>query len=775
MRQILCVLLVGVALLCASVLAQAQTPIALRGTVRDESGSALPGVRIEWRSDDGASGSALTDEQGRYALQTLATGHLTVSFMLVNFATVRRDLAIGGDAPRDVDIVLHLMFGADVLVTGAKTFTNLADVENPAENLSGVAESASQGAITARQLETRPIERAGEVMETIPGVIVSQHSGEGKANQYYLRGFNLDHGTDFATTVAGMPVNMPTHAHGQGYTDLNFLIPELVGGVQYSKGPYFADQGDFATAGAANINYVNVLAQPIVSVSGGGEGFGRALVAAAPAVGAGTLLAAVEVEHNDGPWDHPDDLQKLNGVIRYTAGTAANRFSLTGMAYHASWNSTDQVPLRALTDGTIDRFGAIDPTDGGDTSRYSASVEWQRSGGNASTRLSAYAVAYDLNLFSNFTYFLNDPVHGDQIRQVDRRIVTGGTLSQKRIVRLFGKEMQNTVGAQVRHDAIGTIGLYHTEARQVLETVSDDSVQETSAAVYAQNETYWMSKLRTIAGLRADGYRLGLTDNTTGVPEGTKYAGLVSPKGGVIVGPFRGVELYGNAGLGFHSNDARAAFATDAAATAPPVSPLVRVKGTEAGLRVVSIPHLQTTVAWWGLWLDSELVFDGDSGTTAPAYPSARHGVEWANYYTPLRGVTFDADLSWSHARFTGNNPAGPFVPGAVNTVMAMGAALDRGRFMGSVRWRYFGPRPLIEDDSVSSKATSLANVQAGYRVTKRMTATVDLFNVTNAQDSDIDYFYTSRLPGEPADGVDDVHLHPALPRTVRASLKMTF
>jgi hypothetical protein len=609
----------------------------------------------------------------------------------------------------------------------------------------------------------------------VPGVVISQHSGEGKANQFYLRGFNLDHGTDFATTVAGMPVNMPTHAHGQGYTDLNFLIPELVGGVQFSKGPYFADQGDFATAGAARINYSNVLEHPLVHVAGGEQGFGRVVAAASPTVGVGTLLVAGEVEHNDGPWEHPDDFQKLNGLVRYTSGNAAGGFSLTGMAYHASWNSTDQVPQRAIDSGEIGRFGTIDPSDGGRTSRYSASAEWQRASGTVSTRVSGYGIAYNLDLYSNFTYFLDDPERGDQHWQLDDRFVSGLEASQTRIGRLFGRQTQNIVGLQLRHDAIGTVGLYHTEARQVLGTVREDSVQETALGLYAQNETYWAPKLRTLAGLRLDGYRFGLTDTPTNVPVDAKYASLVSPKGGVIVGPFRGLELYGNAGLGFHSNDARAVLLGDQDDAVTQVTPLSRGKGAEVGLRVVSIPHLQTTMSWWGLWLDSELVFVGDAGTTEPARPSRRSGVEWANYYAPFRGVTFDVDLSWSDAQFSDEDPAGSFVPGAVATVAAMGAAVDRGRFAGSVRWRYFGPRPLIEDNSVRSRATSMVNLQAGYRLTSHMMALIDVFNLTDTTDSDIDYFYTSRLPNEPAEGIDDVHAHPALPRTVRASLRVSF
>ena len=663
-------------------------------------------------------------------------------------------------------------------VTAKATFTNLADAANPAENLVGIAQSASQGAITARQLDARPIMRVGEVLETVPGVVISQHSGEGKANQYYLRGFNLDHGTDFATTVAGMPVNMPTHGHGHGYSDLNFLIPELVSGVQFSKGPYYAELGDFATAGAANINYTNSLGRPLVRIGGGGQGFGRALVAASRVAAGGTWLGALEVQHNDGPWDRPDNFRKVNGLMRFTRGDALNGVSATLMGYRGRWNSTDQVPLRAVDDGTIDRFGNIDGSDGGDSYRYSGSVDVQRTRNNASTKVSAFAIAYDLNLFSDFTYFLDDPDNGDQFRQADHRVVSGAKVSHRRLGRWAGHAVQNTVAVSVRNDDISNVGLYHTVGRRLLETVREDAVLQTSVAVYAQNDTEWTPWLRTLAGVRADGYRF---DVQAGLPanSGTDYAGLVSPKGGAVFGPWKGTEFYANAGLGFHSNDARGATITVDPATGAPadrVTPLARATGTELGVRTVRIPHLQSSVSLWSLSLDSELIFIGDAGTTEAGRPSHRYGVEWANYYSPKPWLILDADASVSRAHFTDDDPAGDLVPGAVATVLSGGVTLDSLRNLsGSVRWRYFGPRALLEDDSQRSKATSLVNLEAGYRFSRAVRLAVDVFNVFDAKHSDIDYFYTSRLRGEPAGGVDDIHFHPTLPRSARINLILGF
>jgi outer membrane receptor protein involved in Fe transport len=765
-------------LIAAACLASPAFAQSVVGTVRDQTGGVLPGVAVEAHAPGRAAAETTTDAAGTYRIETGA-GQFELVFSLVNFAAVRRAVEVAATGtPQPVDVVLRFVLSADVTVTGKRTFTNLADVADPAADLVGIAQSSSQGAITGRQLDARPIMRSGEVLETVPGVVISQHSGEGKANQYYLRGFNLDHGTDFATTVAGMPVNLPTHGHGQGYSDLNFLIPELVSGVQYEKGPYFADQGDFATAGSANINYVNALDAPIVRVGAGEEGFARALAAATPKAGSGQMLAAVEVEHNDGPWDRPDDYRKVNGVLRYSHGDAVNGYSIAGMGYRAKWNSTDQVPLRAIDNGLIGRFGGIDNTDGGDTYRYSGSFEWQRSRSNTSTKVVAYGIKSDLNLFSDFTYFLDDPVHGDQFHQADRRFITGARLSHRRVGRWFGREVQNSFGVQLRNDDVTNVGLYHTQSRQLLQTIRQDSVLETSAAVHAQNETAWSPWLRTIVGIRADGYRFNV-DAGNPVNGGTRNAGIVSPKAGAVIGPFNGTELYVNGGFGFHSNDARGTTITrDPITGAPvdPVTPLVRAKGAEAGVRTIALRHLQTSVTLWTLSLASELVFAGDAGTTEASRPSHRYGVELANYYIPKPWLILDADAAWSRARFTEPDPAGDYIPGSVGTVVSAGVTLDSVRnILGSVRLRYFGPRALVEDNSVASKTTSLVNLEGGYKLSKNIKILADVFNLFNAADSDIDYYYASRLPGEPLAWIDDIHLHPTLPRTARVNLVVGF
>jgi len=672
----------------------------------------------------------------------------------------------------------------------------LAPVEviDTSESLEGSADSSTEGTVTQKQLEDRPLLRTGELLEAVPGLWISQHSGEGKANQYYLRGINLDHGTDLETSVAGMPVNMPTHAHGQGYTDLNFIIPELVSGVQYRKGPYYAEEGDFSAAGAVHMDYQNALKHNIGVITGGTDGYYRGLAAASGHLAGGDLLFALEYFHNDGPWVNPDDYRKLNGVVRFSKSVGHNDFSLTAMGYHGKWNSTDQVPQRALDAGLISRFGAIDPTDGGTSYRYSLSGDWQHTGEDSVSKATVYLIGYGMYLYSDFTYFLNDPVHGDQFLQKDRRVITGVNASQTWMTRVAGRDMDNTVGLQIRNDNIAPVGLYATEARQIIHPGSpldsQDHVVQTSYGLYLQDSFKWAEKFRSVAGVRGDYFTWHVVSNR---PEnsGDAEAFIASPKLSLIFGPWAKTELFLNGGYGFHSNDGRGTTITVDPKTGPtmvpdsaPVSkvtPLVRAKGAEVGTRSTVIPHLQSELTLWLLDFDSELLFTGDAGTTEPSRPSRRYGVEFANTYTPTTWLTCDANLAFSHARFTDSEPLiGDHIPGAPVGVASAGVSVDDlAGFLGSIRMQWFGPRPLIEDNSVRSDATTIFNARVGYKFKAKPVENwrlmVDVFNVFDTKVSDIDYYYTSRLPGEPAAGVSDIHTHPHEPREARVTLSMKF
>ncbi|MGE5638939.1 MAG: TonB-dependent receptor, partial [Clostridia bacterium] len=484
----------------------------------------------------------------------------------------------------------------------------------------------------------------------------------------------------------------------------------------------------------------------------------------------------LEVGQDDGPWVNPERLRKLNAILRYSQGDEKNGLTVTGMAYGSRWNATDQIAQRALDQGVVGRFGALDATDGGRSSRQSLSAQWMRSDANTSTRASAYVVHSDLKLYSDFTYFLNDPVNGDQFEQVDRRTVAGAQASHTWHSAFGGRDIEHTAGVQLRNDNVGEVGLFNTVARQRLSTVRDDSVRQTMTSAYYLNSITWTPWLRSLAGIRADrlDYRVA-SDNPLNSGRGS--ASLASPKIGLVFGPWSNVEYFFNAGYGFHSNDVRGATITVDAATGAPaqqVTPLVRAKGAEVGLRASFLKGVQTSLALWRLDIASELVFAGDAGTTEPSRASRRQGVEWSNYLKLARDLTGDFDVNLSRARFKENDPAGNYIPGAVETTASAGLTYLSGPWTGGLRLRYFGPRPLIEDNSQRSGSSLLVNAKAGYQLTKQLRAGMDILNLFDRKVDDITYFYESRLRGEAA-GVLDKHFHPAEPRTLRVSLMVQF
>lgn len=474
--------------------------------------------------------------------------------------------------------------------------------------------------------------------------------------------------------------------------------------------------------------------------------------------------------HDDGPWLRPDDYRKQNGLLRFSHGDAANGFNVTFQGYDGRWSSADQIPQRAVRQGLVSRFGSIDPTDGGSSYRYSLAGELRQGGESSATKLSAYVFDYKLKLFSDFTYFLEDPVNGDQFEQLDQRTTAGLKLEHQWSTRVLGRDVESTVGLQARNDDIHN-GIFHTRDQVELSVTRDDRIEETSLGPFAQARVRWNSWLRTVAGLRADYFRFNV-DSDLKANSGLRNSAIASPKLSFLLGPWRQSEAYVNFGYGFHSNDARGTTITVEPRTGQPlepVSPLVRAKSADAGFRTSLVPHLQTAITFYRLDIASELVFSGDAGDTSPSRPSRRMGFELQNFYKPLPILVIDADYAVSRARFTNLDPVGEHIPGAIETALAMGVTVtdDRGVF-GSLRWRYLGPRPLIEDGSVRSHATSLFYLDLGCNLARDVRLTLQVFNLFNARTSDVDYYYASRLPGEPAAGVDDVHFHPSEPRAVR-------
>jgi hypothetical protein len=638
-------------------------------------------------------------------------------------------------------------------------------VEGARASQLGLADSANAGSVSQKELEMRTIYRPGELLEAAPGLIASQHSGEGKANQFYLRGFNLDHGTDLATWVDDMPVNQRSHAHGQGWTDLNFLIPELTARLDYRKGPYSARDGDFASAGSAAVTYANRLVRDVATLSVGQDGYARTALAASKDAAGGVLTYALELLHNDGPFVHPDDYQKVNGVLRYSRGYANNGWSVTAMAYHGRWNSTDQIPERAVADTRIGRFDAIDDTDGGDARRYSLSGVWRQTTADSVSKVNAYLIRNQLDLWSNFTYFMNDPVHGDQFAQPDRR-VTGGVNAAHTWHAYHSDTLTSdlSIGLQAQNDNIFN-ALARTQARQTLQLTRQDHIVETSRAAWIENATRWSDSFRSVVGLRADAYRFRVRSSLP-ADSGSKGDTLLSPSLNLVFGPWRSSELYLNYGQGFHSNDARGAVTG--------ADPLVRSRGMEIGLRTEALPKMQTALSLYRLDFDSELSYVGDEGTTAAGPPSRRIGIEFSNYYKPVKWLSIDFDAAFARARSQGVEPGQDRIPGAVEGVGQLAITASQlgknGAWEGALRLRYFGPRPLIEDNSVRSHASTTLNGRIGYRIAKDLRLELEGFNLFEKRVSSIDYYYASRLRGESA-AHEDIHFHPLESRSFRLTL----
>jgi outer membrane receptor protein involved in Fe transport len=640
--------------------------------------------------------------------------------------------------------------------------------------LIGQAESSTQGIVTRAQLETRPVLRTGELLETVPGLVVTQHSGDGKANQYFLRGFNLDHGTDLATSVDGIPVNMHTHGHGQGYTDINFVIPELLDRIEYKKGTYFADEGNFSAAGAVDLKYRDSLDDTLLALTVGEDSFMRGLLAGSTGVGEGNLLWGLDYGATDGPWDLPEDLRRVNLLLKYSRGESGNRHALTASAYDGSWDSTDQIPERAVDSGLLDRFGFVDSTNGGESHRYALNFEIEKPLGEWSLEANAYALDYHLDLFSNFTYAL-DTANGDQFEQFDDRQAYGVHAEVRRENRIGSLPGQLRVGVESRFDDIGQVGLYLTQGRVRRSTIRQDAVQRLGLGLFAEQQVQATDWLRVIAGLRFDSAAFDV-DSDLDVNSGSASDSIASPKLSFVFGPWADTEFFINAGRGFHENDARGTTITvdpaDGVTAAERVNPMVRASGAELGMRTAILPYTQLAFTAWMLDLDSELLYVGDAGATEANRASDRHGVELGLYVTPREWLTLDADLAWSHARFSEFDPAGDYIPGAVEGVASLGVALQHpSGWFGGARFRHFGEAPLIEDNSVRSDPTTVVNLELGYRMNKRFAVSLAAYNLFDSNDNDITYFYESQLPGEGAPA-EDRHFHPVEPRTLRLTVE---
>ena len=669
---------------------------------------------------------------------------------------------------------------------GAETVAapdRLEEIQVTAERLGlmGSAATASEGIIVNDELALTPAFRVGQLLETVPGLQVTSHSGEGKANQYLLRGYNLDHGTDLATFVDGMPVNEPTHAHGQGYTDLNFLVPELATNVTYTKGPYYADEGDFASVGSVHINYLNTL-MPQVSYTQGTLGYERFFGGGSVGLGEGNLLAALEWQHYNGPWDNPDELHKVNAVLRYSVGDDQDGFSVTAMHYHGTWNATTDQPLRAMDEGLIGRYGSLDPSDGGRAQRTSLTAQFHKPVAGGELDANGFVFGNQLTLWNNFTHFLVDPLHGDQEAQHESRTTLGGNIAYKQSAAIFGFDNEILVGAASRSD-FNDVSRFPTQDRQALPLSDDpldfsegDSVRLSSVSFYVQAATHWTDWLRSVFGYRYD-TQYG---SDRGTNSGTASDHLLAPKGSLIFRPWEMTELYVSAGRGFHSDDLRGVTAAQDANV--PGAPLIaRQSGEEIGLRQQITHAFTMTLAFYKLNAQSETTYDPDAGVDSAGPGSRRRGYEVNLTYQALQWLEFYGSYSGNHARYvtpfddgTGHVgeylPNSPFATGSFNVYVK-----DLGPWSGSLGYRYLSAYPLSSDNSVQGHGYGIWSGDAHYVIGKGWSVGLGIYNLLNKKADAAEFWYVDRLAGEPAEGVADIHVHPLEGTSGRLTVSKNF
>ena len=689
--------------------------------------------------------------------------------------------------------------------------------------LLGTASSASEGVVDNRELQLTPQYRPGQLLETVPGLIVTLHSGEGKANQYLMRGYNLDHGTDLETYVDGMPINQPTHAHGQGYTDLNFVIPELADGLTYTKGPYYAPVGDFGGVGSVRMSYRDTLPNQ-VSVGIGTLGFQRILGAGSTQLGAGNLLGAIEGQHYDGPFVTPDDARKENAVLRYSRDNGRAGYSITGMYYHNLWTNTTDIPVRAITEGFVpNRFGTLNPTDGGHAQRASLSLNYHSALDSGQFSASGFFIYNQLHLFNDFTHYLVDPLHGDQEDQFENRRVIGGAASYVWPRPLWGADNEFQVGGLTRYDLL-SVGRLPSDGQVPFYSGNDppsfynnDQVYLFAGAIYTQATTRWTPWFRSVLGLRDDyqhgtdvDYLAALHETAGYTNGGTKSQSLLQPKASLIFTANPRLEFYVNAGEGFHSADLRGANQDRSVNLGLPNTPLLAAQwGEEVGLRAQPQNNLAVTFAIYNLWQQSETVINPDVGADVAGPPSRRYGYEINVTYQINRWLEFYGSYSGNHTRFTqafddGTGHVGTYITDAPVATGTFALYLDHlGPWSAGLNYRYLGNYPLSSGPCVDSAAvrdfpnvaTSCANAPTAlgqvngkgfgelnldvrYAIASGWSAELAVYNVLNTHAAAAEFWYVDRLQSEIEaypDGRADVHQHPLEPIMVRLTITKVF
>jgi outer membrane receptor protein involved in Fe transport len=650
--------------------------------------------------------------------------------------------------------------------------------------------AASSYTLRLRELPRGAHVTPADLVRAVPGVFVVQHAGGGKANQYFLRGFDADHGTDVALSVDGVPVNLVSHGHGQGYADLNWVIPELVERVEVSKGPNDPRHGDFATAGAIDLQTYTRVPENRASVEAGMFHSYRGLILLGHAWNKLRFSGAAEVLDTDGPFERPENLKRGNLFARLQRSVGAGELSLTLTGYLSNWNASGQIPLRAVRAGNLDRFGYVDPNEGGNSMRTNLYARY-RSDPTAAQRwdVLSYVTAYRFALYSNFTFFSEDPERGDMIHQRDQRVLSGFKARFTRDDALGPFQLTSRFGMELRNDRIDN-GLDDAPGREWAAALVDAQVAQTSAGVFLEEEIEWLSWLRSTVAVRGDGFLFAVDDRLEDrATRGTKTSGeraatRVSPKAGLVLSPLSWLDLFGSLGYGFHSNDARGVIRG--------VTPLTQARGYELGVTARALDRVRARFALFRLDLDSELVWVGDAGTTEPRGATRREGLELDVRVDILSWLRADGSLTLARSRFKHAPSDADAVPLSPRRTLSgsLTAAHPQGYF-GRLAVFSLGDRPATEDAFLTARGFTRLDLGAGYRH-PRFELALALENLLNARWRESQFANVSRLPNETAPascrgmtraveedgrflGCEDIHFTPGTPFALRASASLLF
>jgi outer membrane receptor for ferrienterochelin and colicin len=697
---------------------------------------------------------ATTNENGYYLLSGLEPGKYWMEVSLVGYASQNQFIEVRNDETVSLDFML---------------------TEAPLE-LSEVRISASnpqkQQVISGLDIRTRTINNSQEVLRIIPGVVIGQHAGGGKAEQIFLRGFDIDHGTDIQLTVDGMPINMVSHAHGQGYADAHFIIPELLEGVDFKKGMYDSEKGNFSTAGWANFRTKTVLEENFVKGEAGQFNTWRIVsgVNVLKTTQKNAYLAG-EYTYSDAWFEAPQRFNRLNLLGKYHAHLAKNtNLSLTASTFHSKWNASGQIPERAVADGSIGFFGAIDPNEGGVTSRTNLNAELVTlTRENHIWKNQLWYSNYNFELYSNFTFFLEDPINGDQIRQKESRNMWGYNSKYAIIHDLKGKQATLDLGINYRQDLTTDSELSRTKNRaELLEAMKLGDINEVNLGFYLNETIQLNSRLSATAGIRLDYFNNQYLDKLQNNTLLKADASIVSPKLSLYYTQNKNVQFYLNAGKGFHSNDTRAVVEENGLEILP------AAYGADLGTVLKPFPKLIINTAVWYLWLAQEFVYVGDAGVVEASGRSKRKGIDLSARYQVYKNLFFDLDANWAEPRAIGETEGADLIPLAVNFTSIGGLTLkNENGFSGSVRYRYVGDRPANEDGSLVAKGYFVTDGLLNYRINK-LTLGLSVQNLFNTRWKETQFATESRLQNETI-SVEEIHFTPGTPFNARLSLQLSF